>query len=96
MHTSGYGPQRHSSHHPQRSTAAYASDPRYNAGYHPQHYAPPQGADPQLWQWFTNVDTDRSGAISVSELQSALVNGMLAVTWFFPPQLSISNRRLDK
>jgi len=83
MHTSGYGPQRHSSHHPQRSTAAYASDPRYNAGYHPQHYAPPQGADPQLWQWFTNVDTDRSGAISVSELQSALVNGMLAVTWFF-------------
>lgn len=36
---------------------------------------PPAGADPQLWQWFTAVDADRSGAISVNELQSALVNG---------------------
>jgi len=35
----------------------------------------PQGADPQLWQWFTSVDTDRSGAISAKELQAALVNG---------------------
>ncbi|KAI0748010.1 hypothetical protein C8Q80DRAFT_1169586 [Daedaleopsis nitida] len=31
--------------------------------------------DPQLWQWFSAVDTDRSGAISVTELQAALVNG---------------------
>ncbi|KAI9064323.1 EF-hand [Trametes sanguinea] len=36
---------------------------------------PPPGADPQLWQWFSAVDTDRSGAISVTELQAALVNG---------------------
>ncbi|KAH9961207.1 EF-hand [Lactifluus volemus] len=36
---------------------------------------PPAGADPQLWQWFTAVDSDRSGSISVSELQAALVNG---------------------
>ncbi|KAI0313080.1 EF-hand [Amylostereum chailletii] len=37
-------------------------------------YAPPVGADPQLWQWFSAVDVDRSGAISVTELQAALVN----------------------
>jgi hypothetical protein len=37
--------------------------------------APPHNADPQLWQWFTAVDTDRSGSISVAELQAALVNG---------------------
>ncbi|KAH9981529.1 hypothetical protein BGW80DRAFT_338707 [Lactifluus volemus] len=41
-------------------------------GYSP---GPPAGADPQLWQWFTAVDSDRSGSISVSELQAALVNG---------------------
>ncbi|KAH8117308.1 EF-hand [Phellopilus nigrolimitatus] len=28
------------------------------------HRGPPPGADPQLWQWFSSVDTDRSGAIS--------------------------------
>jgi len=36
---------------------------------------PPLGADPRLWQWFCAVDTDRSGAITASELQSALSNG---------------------
>ncbi|GBE82346.1 hypothetical protein BKA93DRAFT_760590 [Sparassis latifolia] len=36
---------------------------------------PPPGSDPQLWQWFSAVDTDHSGAISVNELQAALVNG---------------------
>ncbi|KAF7789542.1 hypothetical protein EIP86_000488 [Pleurotus ostreatoroseus] len=36
---------------------------------------PPPGADPQLWQWFNAVDADRSGSISVTELQAALVNG---------------------
>ena len=40
-----------------------------------QPYGPPPGADPQLWQWFASVDTDRSGSITVTELQSALVNG---------------------
>ncbi|KAH9998167.1 apoptosis-linked protein [Russula compacta] len=35
----------------------------------------PHNADPQLWQWFTAVDTDRSGSISLQELQAALVNG---------------------
>ncbi|KAG8730165.1 hypothetical protein FRC12_020444 [Ceratobasidium sp. 428] len=36
---------------------------------------PPQGADPQLWSWFVTVDEDRSGQISATELQRALVNG---------------------
>jgi len=62
--------------------------PSYQApppnGYGPPHGAPaqwrgppqpPQGADPQLWQWFTAVDSDRSGAISAHELQAALLNG---------------------
>jgi len=43
--------------------------------YRRQHNVPPVGADPQLWQWFSNVDMDRSGSITVTELQSALVNG---------------------
>ncbi|KAH9180312.1 hypothetical protein EDB89DRAFT_2216779 [Lactarius sanguifluus] len=41
----------------------------------PIHPGPPSGADPQLWQWFSAVDTDRSGSITVNELQAALVNG---------------------
>ncbi|CCL99156.1 uncharacterized protein FIBRA_01171 [Fibroporia radiculosa] len=36
---------------------------------------PPNGADPQLWRWFSAVNTNHSGAISVKELQNALVNG---------------------
>lgn len=50
-------------------------------GYQPGGFAPgppagpPPGADPQLWQWFSAVDTDRSGSISPHELQQALVNG---------------------
>ncbi|KAF8797884.1 EF-hand [Phlegmacium glaucopus] len=43
--------------------------------HQPQYHVPPPGTDPQLWQWFSSVDTDRSGSISVTELQSALVNG---------------------
>ncbi|TDL22894.1 EF-hand [Rickenella mellea] len=40
-----------------------------------QPMGPPPGADPKLWQWFTSVDTDRSGEINAKELQAALVNG---------------------
>ncbi|KIP09039.1 hypothetical protein PHLGIDRAFT_126631 [Phlebiopsis gigantea 11061_1 CR5-6] len=36
---------------------------------------PPAGADPQLWNWFSSVDSDRSGHISAHELQRALING---------------------
>ncbi|EIE82571.1 hypothetical protein RO3G_07276 [Rhizopus delemar RA 99-880] len=35
----------------------------------------PPGADAQLWGWFTAVDSDHSGQLSVDELQRALVNG---------------------
>ena len=46
------------------------------SGYQPGPPAGlPAGADPQLWQWFQAVDADRSGQISVNELQAALVNG---------------------
>ena len=29
---------------------------------------PPPGADPQLWNWFSAVDTDKSGMITAPEL----------------------------
>jgi len=35
----------------------------------------PPGGDPQLFQYFNTVDADRSGSITVAELQQALVNG---------------------
>ncbi|KAH9851150.1 hypothetical protein C2E23DRAFT_260991 [Lenzites betulinus] len=44
-------------------------------GFAPVSAGPPPGADPQLWSWFAAVDTDRSGHISVHELQKALING---------------------
>ncbi|KAI0819208.1 hypothetical protein BC628DRAFT_1404098 [Trametes gibbosa] len=44
-------------------------------GFAPVSAGPPPGADPQLWSWFSAVDTDRSGHISVHELQKALING---------------------
>lgn len=45
------------------------------AAHPPPMRAPPPGADPELWHWFSAVDADRSGSITVTELQSALVNG---------------------
>ncbi|KAI0087074.1 hypothetical protein BDY19DRAFT_986188 [Irpex rosettiformis] len=50
----------------------YGGPGGFQAG--PPQGAPP-GADPQLWNWFTAVDTDRSGHISAPELQKALING---------------------
>ncbi|KAJ7247161.1 hypothetical protein B0H12DRAFT_1125445 [Mycena haematopus] len=41
----------------------------------PSGHGPPPGADPQLWNWFSSVDTDRSGAITAQELERALING---------------------
>jgi len=34
----------------------------------------PPGIDPNVYQWFMTVDADRSGRISMTELQQALVN----------------------
>ncbi|KAF9465223.1 hypothetical protein BDZ94DRAFT_416659 [Collybia nuda] len=50
----------------------------YGGGFAPPgggNRAPPPGADPQLWSWFNTVDTDRSGAITATELERALING---------------------
>ncbi|KAF5324532.1 hypothetical protein D9611_004548 [Ephemerocybe angulata] len=70
-----YGPPRHQGY-------AAPPPPTYgNQGYYQQQQQArqgpqvPAGADPQLWSYFTAVDADRSGAISVTELQQALVNG---------------------
>ncbi|RDB25186.1 Programmed cell death protein 6 [Hypsizygus marmoreus] len=51
--------------------------PGYGGGFAPPpgNRGPPPGADPQLWQWFQTVDTDRSGAITATELERALING---------------------
>ncbi|KZV82894.1 EF-hand [Exidia glandulosa HHB12029] len=65
---------------------SYGYNPQYGGqappGHHaggfappPQQQGPPPGSDPQLWQWFQAVDTDRSNHISANELQQALVNG---------------------
>lgn len=72
--------------YPARSSSSYASRQTQHQPSHPQtpaytpstyHHGngPPPGIDPQLWQWFSAVDSDRSGSISVTELQTALVNG---------------------
>jgi len=55
----------------------YGGPPPYQrgGGFAPQEPVPPQGADPQLWSWFISVDKDRSGSISATELQRALING---------------------
>ncbi|CAL1711682.1 unnamed protein product [Somion occarium] len=52
--------------------AAYGGPGGFAGGPPP---APPAGADPQLWSWFTSVDLDRSGHITANELQKALING---------------------
>ncbi|OCH95500.1 EF-hand protein [Obba rivulosa] len=67
------GHQYRSSPAPISPSTSYGSAAGYG-GYRPQP-GPPPGADPQLWQWFSAVDLDHSGAITVNELQSALVNG---------------------
>jgi len=65
-HAGSYGsyPGPHDHHHSSSHPRSYSYQP-----------GPPVGADPQLWQWFAAVDTDGSGALSVTELQQALVNG---------------------
>jgi len=50
-------------------------EPAYDGGSAGGFRPAPPNADPQLWQWFSAVDTDHSGNISVTELQRALVNG---------------------
>lgn len=70
-----YSNPNYSHRHSMRASPAPPIYGQQTNGYGYQSGGPPPGADPQLWQWFTAVDADRSGAISVNELQSALVNG---------------------
>ncbi|XP_004547856.1 peflin [Maylandia zebra] len=44
-----------------------------NANYGPAGNIPP-GVNPEAYQWFQSVDTDRSGFINLKELKQALVN----------------------
>lgn len=56
----------------QHSTSTHSSH-----SLHRQHSQPAPVPDQQrLWGWFCQVDRDGSGEISVTELQTALVNGM--------------------
>ncbi|KAI8984225.1 hypothetical protein BDF20DRAFT_858681 [Mycotypha africana] len=78
----GYQPPPTPQQQQQQAYGAYGGRPQHqgypptqNYGRPPPPVGPPPGADPQLWSWFTAVDTDHSGQLSVDELQRALVNG---------------------
>uniref|UniRef100_A0A3P8U2A9 Peflin n=1 Tax=Amphiprion percula TaxID=161767 RepID=A0A3P8U2A9_AMPPE len=43
-------------------------------GYHAPAGNVPPGVNPEAYQWFQTVDTDRSGFINMKELKQALVN----------------------
>jgi peflin len=74
-HQSRYQPQQqHQTYQSQAQGPAYGNRYQQAQPAH-HHHGPPAGADPQLWQWFSNVDRDRSGSITATELQTALVNG---------------------
>ena len=68
----GGGPNYSGGHHHQSSSRAYQNPNQLGGGY---SSGPSFNADRQLLEWFNSVDTDRSGSISVAELQAALVNG---------------------
>lgn len=78
-HPSNLRPQ-HTQARPSSAAPVYAGSGSRH-GHHGHHQGayqqppgPPPGGDPQLYQYFSAVDQDRSGSISVTELQSALVN----------------------
>lgn len=83
----GYGDPAYSGGAPVYSGGAYGGA----YGGPPGPAGPPAGADPQLWQWFNAVDSDRSGAITVKELQAALVNGLLLLHQSLLFVFSLSN-----
>ncbi|TFK76602.1 EF-hand [Pluteus cervinus] len=79
-YSQGQGQGRPASYGYSQSSAppGYGQPQRYGQGAYPSQpppQGPPPGADPQLWQWFTAVDSDKSGSITSTELQAALVNG---------------------
>lgn len=83
-HGHHHHPHHHHHHDPNHSerSGSLASSRTYSSGgsvygdrAYTSYVGPPPGADPQLWQYFSAVNTDHSGAITVRELQNALVNG---------------------
>ncbi|KAF7353624.1 EF-hand domain-containing protein [Mycena venus] len=74
-HPQNMRPHHHSQARPQSGAPPiYAQNSTSSRHSHQSYQAPPP-QDPQLYQYFSAVDQDRSGSISVVELQSALVNG---------------------
>lgn len=79
--------QAHSHRYSQSRPNGYAAPPVAGSPYPPQQlqHRPSQASQSsaapdqaRLWQWFCQVDTDRSGEISVNELHAALINGEYA------------------
>ncbi|KAG6382070.1 EF-hand [Boletus reticuloceps] len=74
----GYGPPPTSVYAPP-NPAAYANPVRVATSGYPTvpsfGLAAPPDADPQLWNWFLGVNGDRSGEITIVELQRALDHG---------------------
>ncbi len=66
--TGAYNPQQGYGQQPQQGSYA-----QFNQGN--QYGSAPQNVDPQIQTWFNQVDTDRSGHISVQELINALAYG---------------------
>ncbi|KAF7322598.1 EF-hand domain-containing protein [Mycena chlorophos] len=76
QHPSALRPQSSYQARPQSAAPPiYSNHGSRHSHNHSHTPVPPQGGDPQLFQYFAAVDADRSGSISVSELQQALVNG---------------------
>ncbi|KAJ7168236.1 hypothetical protein C8R43DRAFT_1121414 [Mycena crocata] len=65
----------HSQSRPTGGAPAYTNHGSRHSQHQGGYQQPPPQGDPQLYQYFSTVDQDRSGSISVTELQSALVNG---------------------
>ncbi|KAJ7582613.1 hypothetical protein C8J56DRAFT_955252 [Mycena floridula] len=73
QHQQYAAPARHPSQ--QYSGGRASAAPSNYGNRYQQGPAAPPGSDPQLFAYFSAVDVDRSGSITVEELQAALVNG---------------------
>jgi len=76
-HGGGYGgmpPQQVPYGQPAYGQPGYGQPAYGQAPYGQPGYGGQQGVDPNILQWFQAVDTDRTGKISLMELQQALTN----------------------
>ncbi|CAL9691324.1 unnamed protein product [Knipowitschia caucasica] len=71
----GHGGHYGHGHAPGGPYSGYGGQPQ---GGHYGHHAPqanvPHGVNPEAYQWFHSVDSDRSGYINMKEMKQALVN----------------------